>query len=150
MKKGIGLLVLLSLICGVSFAGEVEEQEKIDYGFMFGGLFCRFRVEMFFASRLKDPKSVKYSYPYLLPRRCTLNKSTWFGSKRVFSGYVVEVWVNAKNSFGAYTGNKRYQFLFKNGKIYGVSGDFGSGEFARSIISSYEFSGFNHALHIEE
>ena len=71
-------------------------------------------VELAIKSRLKDPYSARFSFrqPY----------KGWIidaGNCQVAYGYVFTVYVNAKNSYGGYTGDKRYDYIFLNGKMKG-------------------------------
>jgi hypothetical protein len=64
--------------------------------------------------RLKDPYSAHYEFDE--PRK------GWFGSDLQTSiktryGWFVTVHVNARNSFGGYTGSEPYTFMFCEGKI---------------------------------
>lgn len=138
MKKCICLLVLLSLVSGISFA------EEIDYGTPTDSKSIEM-IKTVFEGILKDPESARFTY--LEPKKCWIEKKSLFGSKREFSGYIIEVWVNCKNSFGGYTGKELYQFLFKNGKIHVIYADDVGLKFYPYI---QEFSEYSHILHIEE
>lgn len=70
-------------------------------------------IKSYFDDHLIDPDSVKYS-KWTDPKKAYL----MFGSSSTPKyGYGVEVLVNAKNSFGGYTGNKHYWVLIKDGLI---------------------------------
>lgn len=68
-------------------------------------------VKTYLDRSLKDPESARIEYPSA--PRTAWNK---FGGELKF-GYAVCVNVNAKNSYGGYTGFKRHYFLIKNGTI---------------------------------
>lgn len=68
---------------------------------------------------LKDPASALYRFE--TPRRGFAQEGAPAGGKRVF-GYIVPTWINAKNSFGGYVGEKRYFFLFVRGSVQDVTG----------------------------
>jgi len=60
------------------------------------------------SSRLKDPDSAKYVF--LTPSKA------WCQSGFTYSyGWLIPLTVNAKNSFGGYTGKKPIAYLYTNG-----------------------------------
>src|SRR5713101_4670986 len=58
---------------------------------------------------LKDPDSAKYQFGS--PYRAYRNNGLAYGGQVTWTGYAMEVWVNAKNSFGGYTGFQPYTVL---------------------------------------
>ena len=66
---------------------------------------------------LKDPYSAHYRFGTV--KRGWLQSGALYGCKLNF-GYILDVGVNAKNSFGAYTGEKLYSFLFRDGNLVDV------------------------------
>ena len=70
-------------------------------------------IKEYFNSTLKDPYSAHYSFIKIPSKAHKGNYST----KTVQYGYEVCVNVNAKNSYGAYTGNKPFWFLIRDGVI---------------------------------
>lgn len=72
-------------------------------------------------AKLKDPDSAKYRFGQ--PRKGYANKGMALGGQVIFVGYVVPFQVNAKNSFGGYTGFKPFQALVHGGER-GVKGVF--------------------------
>jgi hypothetical protein len=85
------------------------------------------QIKNYFSKVLKDPESARYG-EFTEPRKgyarvegralISPDGGAWLPTN-VF-GYEVSVQVNAKNSYGAYTGFERYLFLFRNGKIVHV------------------------------
>lgn len=67
-------------------------------------------VPLYFETRLKDPDSAKYQYG--TPAKAYANNGLAYGGKVAWSGYALPVAVNAKNSYGGYTGYKPYVILF--------------------------------------
>jgi hypothetical protein len=63
------------------------------------------------SANLKDPDSARYS-KISKPR-----KEYMFENKQPFFGYSICAAINAKNSYGGYTGNQTYWFLIRDGKI---------------------------------
>lgn len=71
-------------------------------------------MKAWFQDNLKDPDSAKYSgYTNPIKEHAIENVN----AKKVIYGYSACVYVNAKNSYGGYTGKKQYWFFFNNGKI---------------------------------
>jgi hypothetical protein len=67
---------------------------------------------------LKDPDSAKFKFVEKI-ENTTIQKG--FGSPTPILVWISEVWVNAKNSYGGYTGEQRYLFAWKDGKIIATS-----------------------------
>ena len=68
-------------------------------------------IKAWVAENLKDPDSARYS-KFSKPRQ-----EYMFEANKPFFGYSVCAAINAKNSFGGYTGNQTYWFLIRDGKI---------------------------------
>jgi len=67
-------------------------------------------VENYMSIRLKDPMSARYRYldePVL----------AWYRGSPYNFGYSLCVYINAKNSFGGYTGPQLNYFMINNGYI---------------------------------
>jgi len=67
---------------------------------------------------LKDPGSATYEFGE--PRKGMTQDGWAVGGKKHF-GYIVPALINAKNSFGGYTGAKRYYFLFSEGQVMEIT-----------------------------
>ena len=82
------------------------------------------------SSVLKDPESARYAFepPFKGYSQDGSMSSTGGG---VTYGYVAGVQVNAKNSYGGYTGNQLYVFIFSNGVMYDTSANFSFGRVHR-------------------
>lgn len=71
-------------------------------------------VEQYMAEQLKDPESARYS-KFRDPKK---DLKIVDAKKRVATlGYSTCVDINAKNSYGGYTGAKRHWFLIRDGKV---------------------------------
>jgi len=68
---------------------------------------------------LKDPESARYRFG--TPKKAYVNEGLAYGGGVAWYGWLVDVAVNAKNSFGGYTGAKPYVALFKNGRVHKVA-----------------------------
>ncbi len=96
-----------------------EEIQQADYGQPNGG-FSKGDAEkiakVLVTYDLKDPDSAKYIVSNMYPGYM---KSSFLKDGKVHYGYLLDVDVNAKNSYGGYTGYKRNRFLFRNGDLIG-------------------------------
>lgn len=72
-------------------------------------------VRAYMAARLKDPDSAQYQF-------LNAPKQGWdaFGKKRY--GWVTCVQINAKNSYGGYTGNRLHYFMLRGDQVVDVGG----------------------------
>ena len=68
---------------------------------------------------LRDPDSAKYKF--LSPEKAYCNNGILSGGKIVWTGWVVPVEQNAKNSYGAYVGYQKYYARFENGVLLDIS-----------------------------
>lgn len=69
-------------------------------------------AKAYFSDILKDPDSARYKL--LSCARAYSNKGLAYGGDVAWAGYACFVTINAKNSFGGYTGAKPYTVLFTN------------------------------------
>ena len=76
------------------------------------------------ASRLKDPFSARYNFGQ--PQKGVSQDGWARGGKKHF-GWIVPVSINAKNSYGGYTGDKQYYFFLSDGQIGDITAMYGSG-----------------------
>ena len=72
-------------------------------------------VKAYFSRILKDPYSAVYRFEK--PYKAYLREAPVSGGAPRTFGYIVEVGVNAKNSFGGYVGEKYYKLFIRNGYI---------------------------------
>jgi hypothetical protein len=72
-------------------------------------------LKTFIGGSLKDPMSAIYQFGQ--PVEGMIQKAPIRGGGLDAAGYLVSVLVNAKNSYGGYTGFKEYQFLIRDGRI---------------------------------
>ncbi|MCU1783717.1 hypothetical protein NTD80_13215 [Pseudomonas sp. 13B_2.1_Bac1] len=70
-------------------------------------------VKAYFQEHLKDPYTAQYRFK--MPYKAYLRDAPVSGGKPIVFGYVVECGVNAKNSYGAYIGEKVYTLFLRNG-----------------------------------
>lgn len=122
MLKRIALVGCLLAAPAVLLQGcaPVPTQQEInsaDYGYPISQDDAVSQAKGAFGIYLKDPESARYSFG-------TVYKGYFVGSafegRKLQAGYLLDVTVNAKNSYGGYVGPKPYKFLFRNGKIAGA------------------------------
>jgi hypothetical protein len=115
------LLVLLAAILSACAAAPTQDElARADYGAYPENF--KDIIGQYVSSRLKDPDSAQFRYQnYPKPGYSRLGGMKF--------GYVVCVAINAKNSFGGYTGYHANYFMIKDGVIIdammGSSGDYG-------------------------
>jgi hypothetical protein len=74
--------------------------------------------------QLKDPYSAVYKFEQ--PRKGFAQDGALAGGKRHY-GWIMPVWINAKNSFGGYTGYQQYVAFFSEGKVSDITFAFSNG-----------------------
>lgn len=92
--KRTALLIAMLIVVGCSAHPETK---------------AKFLAEQVIKSNLKDPDSAKFSELYVVP---------YTGKNSTEAMMTVCGYVNAKNSFGGYTGNKRFAVLISAPKEY--------------------------------
>lgn len=119
MKRIIVLLFVLLLAACVTPPTQ-SEQATADYGTPITQADAQAQAKQeYFDKYLKDPSSAQYQWGQV--------KQAWYGvgimangNGNVDYGYVLDVNVNAKNSFGGYTGFITYRFMFHSGQIISI------------------------------
>ncbi|MGC1034166.1 hypothetical protein [Pantoea agglomerans] len=88
------------------------------------------QIKKYMTSILIDPESARYTFepPFKAYSQDGSLSSTAGG---VVYGYAAGVQVNAKNSYGGYTGNQLYVFMFSNGVMYDTTMNFKYGRVHR-------------------
>lgn len=113
--------ILLAALVFVILAGcaskpTPEQIQAADYGASVYQADAENAVKGFFNVYLKDPESARYSFG-------TVYRGYMVGSvfegRKVEGGFLLDVTVNAKNSYGGYVGAKPYKFLLRNDKLIG-------------------------------
>jgi|SaaInl5LU_22_DNA_1037371.scaffolds.fasta_scaffold27240_2 hypothetical protein len=117
-------ILMLTMICFILSAcasrpPTSEELASADYGSIISQTDAQKQAERFFSNMLKDPYSVQYQWGSVY--QGWMRHAPIHGGGLVF-GYILEVNVNAKNSYGGYVGFKPYRFVFYNGTIKTVYG----------------------------
>lgn len=133
MKKIIFLaaLIMTSVFLTTACAPKPPSQDEIssaNYGRLPNDY--QQQIKNYMASALKDPESARYTFepPFKAYSQDGSMASTSGG---VIYGYASGVQVNAKNSYGGYTGNQLYVFMFSNGVMYDSTQNFKFGRVHR-------------------
>lgn len=118
--KPLNIFIILATGCTI-LSGCVtkptpEQIANANYGTAMKQEDCEAAIKNVMQSYLKDPQSAQYQFG-------TCHKS-WVGGafkSALNFGYDMDASINAKNSFGGYTGAKQYKFFLKNGSIISKS-----------------------------
>lgn len=111
--------LMLGMLAGCASSPTLEQQAAADYGPPIGQEDAEAAAKAFLGTRLKDPYSAVYQCGPVV--KGYVQSAPLVGQKMQF-GWLLDCAVNSKNSFGAYTGLKPYQFLFRDGQIVHASG----------------------------
>lgn len=114
MFKKISLAVFVFGLVGCASQPTQQEMAAADYGTPIVQADCEAKVKAIMDVYLKDPSSASYKFG-------TCKKAGWnsipiMGIPKEY-GYEIPVAINAKNSFGGFTGLKAYSFLIRNGSV---------------------------------
>ena len=113
-KKVAAVVVVLSgFLSGCVSPPTQEDLSKIDYGSYPNDY--KKTVERYLDMTLKDPGSKQIEW--LREPRTMWNKAGPMFGGGLTSGYAVCAYVNARNSYGGYTGSKLSWFLIKNERV---------------------------------
>jgi hypothetical protein len=120
MKVITLLFVFLVLASGCASTQPTPEQlASADYGTYPENYQTVIKDFMSFA--LKDPESARYQFKE--PYKGYKTRGLLFGGGVEKYGWLVEAYINAKNSFGGYVGSKKYTFLFRGDDFDVISVD---------------------------
>ncbi len=91
-----------------------DELAAADYGAPIDQEHAQQQVTAWMTYRLKDADSAKYQWGTV--DRGFVKDAPIIGG-HIYTGYVLHALVNAKNSYGGYSGFEEYTFLFRDGQI---------------------------------
>ena len=91
-----------------------QEIDSADYGEQISQADAEAKAKEVFARTLKDPYTAQISFGQLY-KGYTLTAP--LQGRKASYGYMLDVMVNAKNSYGGYVGAKPYRFMFRNGLL---------------------------------
>lgn len=110
----VGVVALLVLL-GACASGPSPEQLRVaDYGAEVSAQDAEQMIRAYFDQTLKDSESARYKFSPPAKGWLKPDPSIW---GETFYGRLVEVQVNAKNSYGGYTGYEAWKFLIRDGQF---------------------------------
>lgn len=114
MNRYVFLFALIVGLGGCASVPSVAEQAAADYGAPIEQSEAQAAAEAHIKARLKDPMSAVFAWKPLY--KGYLRGAPIVGRETIY-GYLLDGTVNAKNSYGGYTGAKSYQVIFHDGVI---------------------------------
>lgn len=112
------LIVLLAGVLGtLSGCAAPPTQQEIasaDYGVVISQADAEAKAKEVLARTLKDPYTAQLAFGSLYKG---YSLTAPLQGRKASYGYMLDVMVNAKNSYGGYTGAKPYRFMFRNGQL---------------------------------
>ncbi|MEW5666227.1 hypothetical protein AB1288_07815 [Pseudomonas putida] len=117
MVAHVSRILALSFILALAgcASGPTPEQiASIDYGPPVDQEQAESKVKFYFEGVLKDPYSAQYQFGKAQKGYVV---GSAFDGRQLYAGYTMDVRVNAKNSYGGYTGYKAYRFVFQSGAL---------------------------------
>lgn len=119
MKRILWAIVLVSSVVTLTACAPKPPSQSAIASANYGILPSDYQnqIKNHMSSILKDPESARYNF---LPtfKGYSQDGSLSSTSGGIRFGHVVPVLVNAKNSYGGYTGNQKYVFIFSGGVMY--------------------------------
>lgn len=115
MKNIFLILIFGWILVGCAQPPTTAQLESANYGQEIGQEEAEKIIKSWFQKRLKDPYSAQYEFQK--PYKGYVAQSPLIGEKNTHYGYMCNVGVNGKNSYGGYTGMSAYKFLINNGYI---------------------------------
>jgi hypothetical protein len=114
----LALVVTLGFLGGCATTATIDPValETADYGSYPSDY--QEAVKAYFQKKLKDPHSAQYRFKE--PYKAYIRETPIQGGKPTTFGYIVDVWVNAKNSFGGYTGENFHRVFIRNNVAIGT------------------------------
>jgi len=112
--RAIVVFFAVFFLAGCASGPTPAEIAAIDYGHPIDQQVAERQAAAYLGRILKDPGSAHVSFGKVYQGYYT--SAPIHGSK-ISAGYMIEAMVNAKNSYGGYTGAKPYRFLFRDGKL---------------------------------
>ncbi|MEM6553985.1 MAG: hypothetical protein AAF750_17860 [Planctomycetota bacterium] len=112
--------LMLTMLGGCATGPTAEQLASADYGASITEADATAKAEAWVRGILKDPESARYEWDSFGQGWATNGLINGGG---YLYGYRLEGRVNARNSFGGYTGHRRYLFMFRDGEIAAVWGE---------------------------
>ncbi len=119
--KMLPLWLFACVLLGGCVTGPSAEQlANADYGEPISEQEARAKAERWVRSILKDPESARFQWDRF--GQGWVSNGLLNGGGYTY-GYLLLGRVNARNSFGGYTGDRNYKFIFRDGEIVGAWGE---------------------------
>jgi hypothetical protein len=115
LKKRTKIMSTVLVTIATLVSGCATTDEPLPSGFDYGPPPSDIEqaVEAYFQRTLKDPESARYEYETGLIKVSCIQNIFKASQKSAWDPYwAAVVRINARNSYGGYTGNKRYSALF--------------------------------------
>lgn len=112
--KTLPLILFVSLLLSSCTTVSTQEVASAHFGSIPSDY--QEQIKAYMATRLKDPYSAVYTFTPA--RRGFWQDGLIYGGKKHF-GYIEVIGVNAKNSFGGYTGEEVHYIAIENGRVAG-------------------------------
>jgi starvation-inducible outer membrane lipoprotein len=108
------LIGAIGLMSGCAAPPTQQEIDAADYGVSIEQADAEAKAKEVFARTLKDPYTAQLAFGQLYKG---YSLSAPINGRKAEYGYMLDVMVNAKNSYGGYVGAKPYRFMFRNGRL---------------------------------
>jgi hypothetical protein len=126
MKQLITLILSCFCLLLANARAEKEQTGNVNFGQLPKNYQTVIRGYYSMPGHLLDPYSAVYQFGP--PLKGMVQDGAFVGHKKHY-GWIVPVWINAKNAFGGYTGAQHYYVMFfaENGKVGDVTEMFNLG-----------------------
>jgi hypothetical protein len=114
--KALFLVLLMAFICRSAYTITQEEIDNADYGTPITQAEAETGAIKFLHDYLKDPQSAICEWNQVY-KGVEYDVAFFGGKGKPWFGYILKGKVNAKNSYGGYTGAYPFIFVFNNGVI---------------------------------
>jgi hypothetical protein len=120
IRAAVAAVGIAAGLSGCATAPSEQDLKTADYGQPVSQAVAEVFAEAFLKRTLKDPESARIEWGTLAP---SWVKPGWMQPSETMYGYLLPASVNAKNSYGGYTGARQYQFMFRNGELVAAWGE---------------------------
>ena len=114
MRRTLLYTTLIAALTGCSSLPSATDMANADFGREIPQSECELIVKQSMQNILKDPYSAQYQFGVCTQRGMA---SVPIAGLPKQYGYFIPVHINARNSFGGYTGHRLHHFLIKNGEV---------------------------------
>jgi hypothetical protein len=111
VKSAKALLLTATVAAALLIAGPSFAQQYVSGAALPAAATYEPFVRQQIATMLRDPESARFEFGAPFKVTC---RGRLFGMRDRWQGWSTEVWVNARNGYGGYTGRELYYVLFVN------------------------------------